>query len=253
VTESVTISRRFNGPPDFGHGGYSCGSAAALVDADAASVSLRRPVPLDTPLAVRRGEGSTVMLLDGDEVIAEAAAAELELEIPEPVPVEAARVARGGNPWLARHPFPTCFGCGSERDRAEAIATLLGPVAGRVGVMADTWTPQSEFADADGVVTPLFVWAALDCPTGAAAVDPDSGAQVLARLTARPGPAPARAGQEHVVMAWLLGREGRKSRGAAAIISPEGEICGISEGLWIELRDPATHGAKAEARPPRLA
>ena len=59
----------------------------------------------------------------------------------------------------------------------------------------------------------------------------------------------ARAGEEHLVMAWLLGREGRKSRGAAALVSPEGEICGISEGLWIALRDPATHGAKVAPAP----
>jgi hypothetical protein len=244
LAETVTIPRRFNGPPDFGHGGYSCGAVAMHVDAPVASVSLRRPVPLDTPLEVRRGDGATVELLDRGEVVAEGAPAELELDVPEPVPIEAARAARGGNPWLQRHPFPTCFGCGSERDRAEAIATLLGPVAGREGVMAYTWTPQAEFADGDGALAPLFAWAALDCPTGAAAIEPESGPQVLARLTARPGPIAARAGEEHVVMAWLLGRDGRKSRGAAAIVSPDGEICGVSEGLWIALRDPATHGAK---------
>jgi hypothetical protein len=244
LAETVTIPRRFNGPPDFGHGGYSCGAVAMHVDAPVASVSLRRPVPLDTPLEVRRGDDATVVFLDRGEVVAEGAPAELELDVPEPVPIEAARAARGGNPWLQRHPFPTCFGCGSVRDRAEAIATLLGPVAGREGVMADTWTPQAEFADGDGALTPLFAWAALDCPTGAAAIEPESGPQVLARLTARPGPTAARAGEEHVVMAWLLGRDGRKSRGAAAIVSPDGEICGVSEGLWIALRDPATHGAK---------
>ena len=243
MAETVTIPRRFNGPPDFGHGGYSCGSVAMLVDAPAVSVSLRRPVPLDRPLDVRRGDGGTVALVDGEDVVAQGAPAELDLEVPEPVSAQAARAARGGNPWLARHPFPTCFGCGSQRDRADSIATLLGPVAGRENLMADTWTPQAEFADRDGAVTPLFVWAALDCPTGAAAVEPSSGAQVLARLTARPGPVAARAGEEHVVMSWLLGREGRKSVGAAALISPGGEVCGVSEGLWIELRDPGTHGA----------
>jgi hypothetical protein len=249
LAETVTIPRRFNGPPDFGHGGYSCGSVAALVEAPAASVSLRRPVPLDTPLEVRRGDDATVALFHHDEVVAEGAPAELELDVPEPVPVEAARAARGGFPWLERHPFPTCFGCGSERDRAEAIATQLGPVAGREGVMADRWTPQAEFADGDGAVTRLFAWAALDCPTGAAAVEPESVPHVLARLTARPGPAAAMAGEEHVVMAWLLGRDGRKIRGAAAIVSPKGEICGVSEGLWIALRDPATHGARVDPAP----
>ena len=243
MTGTVTIPRRFNGPPDLGHGGYTCGTVAGLVDSPAASVSLRRPVPLDAPLEVRRNDDGSVDLMLGGDVVAEGAPAELQIDVPEPVSPEEARAARGGNPWLARHPFPTCFGCGSRRDRAEAIATLLGPVAGREGVMADTWTPQADFAGSDGLVTELFTWAALDCPTGAAAIDPASGAQVLARLTARPGPARARVGEEHVVMAWLLRREGRKSRGAAALISPEGEVCGVSEGLWIELRDPGTHGA----------
>ncbi len=243
MPETVTIPRRFNGPPDLGHGGYSCGTLARLVDSPAASVSLRRPVPLDRPLTVRREADGSVAALDGDDVVAQGAPAELDLDVPEPPSAEEARAARGDNPWLADHPFPTCFGCGTRRDRAEAIATLLGPVAGRENLMADTWTPQAEFADAEGSVTPLFLWAALDCPTGAAAIDPGSGAQVLANLTVRPGPARARAGEEHVVMAWLLGREGRKSRGAAALISPAGDICGVSQGLWIELRDPATHGA----------
>ena len=48
----------------------------------------------------------------------------------------------------------------------------------------------------------------------------------------------------HVVIGWLIGRHGRKSRGGAAIYTGEGELCGISEGLWIRLRDPSTHGAR---------
>jgi hypothetical protein len=217
------------------------------VDAPVAAASLRLPPPLDTPLEVRRGEGSTVTLLDGEDVVAEAGPAELAPEVPEPVGVPEAREARARNPWLAggaTHPFPTCFGCGTRRDRAEGIATLLGPVEGRDDVLADTWVPREEFAGPDGAVTPLFVWAALDCPTGAAAIDPGTGPHVLARLTVDAGRAPVRAGEEHVVIAWLRGREGRKSWAAAALLTAGGEVCAVSEGLWIRLRDPATHGAE---------
>lgn len=244
MAEAVTIARRFNGPPDFGHGGYSCGVVAVRVDAPVASVSLRRPPPLDTPLAVRRGDGGAVAVFDGEEVVAEGGPAELSLDVPEPVGVEAAREARHRNPWLDSHPFPTCFGCGTHRDRAEAIATVLGPVEGREDVFADTWVPQPEFATGDGVIDDLFVWAALDCPTGAGAIEPNTGPHVLARLTASPGLAPVLAGEEHVVMGWLRGREGRKSWGAAALLTAEGRVCAVSEGLWIRLRDPATHGAR---------
>jgi hypothetical protein len=247
MTETVTIPRRFNGPPDLGHGGYSCGSVAVLVDADVASVSLRRPIPLDTPLAVSRGDEGRVALYEGEEVAAEGEPATLDFEIPEPVGVEEARAARQRNPWIHSHPFPTCFGCGTRRDRDEAIATILGPVEGRENVIADTWVPQAEFAGEDGVVTPLFVWAALDCPTGSV-IEQDTGAHVLARLTVDPGRAPVRAGEEHVLMAWRRAREGRKTWGAAALMTAEGEVCGISEGLWIALRDPATHGAEVRRR-----
>lgn len=216
---------------------------AGEVDARVASVSLRRPPPLDRPLEVRR-DGATVTVLDGEDVVAQGAPAQLSLDVPEPVSPAAARAARARHPWKDRHPFPTCFGCGTQRDRAEAIATLLGPVEGRDDVFADTWVPQGEFADAAGRVTPRFVWAALDCPTGAAAVEPDTGPHVLANLTADPAIAPVRAGEEHVVMAWLRGRDGRKSRGASAILTADGGVCAVAEGLWIRLRDPATHGAR---------
>jgi hypothetical protein len=178
MAETVCIDPRFNGPPDLGHGGYSCGLVATRIDAPVAAVSLRRPPPLDTPLAVRRDGSGAVALLDGEDVVAEGEPAELSLEVPEPVELEVAREARERNPWLETHPFPTCFGCGTQRDRAEAIATVLGPVPGRQGLVADTWTPQPEFAGDDGTIDALFVWAALDCPTGAGAIEPDTGPHV---------------------------------------------------------------------------
>jgi hypothetical protein len=52
------------------------------------------------------------------------------------------------------------------------------------------------------------------------------------------------AGQEHVVLGWLREREGRKAWGGSALLTAEGEVCAVAEGLWIRLRDPATHGAK---------
>ena len=94
-------------------------------------------------------------MLDGDQVAAEGEPGNLDLDVPEPVGVAEARAARERNPWMHSHPFPTCFGCGTKRDRAEAIATILGPVEGRADVIADTWVPQAEFADEDGIVTPL--------------------------------------------------------------------------------------------------
>jgi hypothetical protein len=64
------------------------------------------------------------------------------------------------------------------------------------------------------------------------------------RLTADPSRAPVIAGQPHVVLAWLIERDGRKSRGGAAIYDHHDRVCAVAEGLWIQLRDPSVVGAK---------
>jgi hypothetical protein len=241
MPESVTIDRRFNGPPDSAQGGYACGLVAERIDSACAAVSLRAPPPLDRPLEVRRDADGSVALYDGDARIADGMPAELEVEVPEPVSLEAAEHAAAEFSWRDRHPFPTCFGCGPERSPDEAIAVLPGPVAGR-DVVAAPWTPLAEFADPDGAVAPLYAWSALDCPTSFGALPPDAPTHVLGRLTGRLV-APIRAGEPHTVIAWHVARDGRKAFGAAAIHAPDGTLCAVSEGLWIQVRDPSQVGA----------
>jgi len=36
-----------------------------------------------------------------------------------------------------------------------------------------------------------------------------------------------RTGEEHVVMAWPIGREGRRFAAGAAVLGPRGEICAV--------------------------
>jgi hypothetical protein len=243
VGEHARIARRFNGPPDSAQGGYACGLVAARVRAPVATVSLRRPPPLERELDFRGGADGAVALLDGEEVVADGGPAALELQAPAPVDFAVADAASEANPWVSKHPFPTCFGCGPERDDRDALRLILGRIPGR-DVLADTWSPDPSLADERGRVTPLFVWAALDCPTGAAAIDPNRGPHVLARLTAEPSCAPITAGEPHVVVAWLIERDGRKSRGGAAIYDADERLCAIAEGLWIQLRDPSVVGAR---------
>jgi hypothetical protein len=183
-----------------------------------------------------------VTLFDGDRVVAEGGPAELELDVPDPPSLDEARQASARCPWTDRHPFPGCFGCGPERSQDEAVAIVMGPLGGDE-LFAAPWTPLADFADADGAVGPLYVWAALDCPTAAPAVPSDAPASVLGRLTGCLV-APVTPERPHTVMAWLIGHDGRKHRGGAAIYGPDGDLCAYSEGLWIELRDPATMGAK---------
>jgi hypothetical protein len=247
MPKRVVIARRFNGPPELGQGGYACGLVAEHIDAPVASVSLRTPVPLETPLEVRSVDGSVALQHPSGEAVADGSPAELDLEPLPSLTIEQADAASARSPLRQapeRHPFPTCFGCGFDRDPDEALRIIPGPlVEGDLSVLATTWTPSRDLAGPDGAVRPLFMWAALDCPTGWAAAPLGEDPHVLARLTARPVAAPATPGEPHIVVAWLIGREGRKSRGGAAIYGPQGALCGLAEGLWIRLRDPTSHGA----------
>ncbi|MDX8149163.1 hypothetical protein SK854_44070 [Lentzea sp. BCCO 10_0061] len=222
---TVTVASRFNGPPGMGNGGYSAGLLAAHVDAETVSVRLRKPVPLDREMEVRNGQ-----LFDGETVIASAEPATLDLEVPTAPTLDEALKASAKVPWRDRHPFPTCFGCGPGRE--DGIAALLGPLDGRVE-WAGVWTP-SDVLPNDGVsVLPEIVWAALDCPS-AQPVAPDGGpAFVLGTFVARTEQ-PVKLGVDHVLLAWELGRDGRKAYSASAIIGPDG-VCGRARAVWVSI------------------
>jgi hypothetical protein len=232
VVDSLVIPARFNGPPDSGHGGYSAGLAASLVEGPA-EVALRAPPPLETPLAVERREDGSAALLDGGKVVLEARPASLDVEAPEPVSVEEAIAAEEGSRFLdASHPFPTCFACGPKRAEGEGLRLFAGRVAGRE-LFAAAWTPAAEFAT-DGVsVDPLFVWTALDCPSSAPAMG--AGTIVVASLAAELR-APVAVGEPHVIGSWEIAHEGRKRFSGVALWDAAGRACAIGRALWIELR-----------------
>ena len=50
---TLSIDRRFCGPPGSGNGGYTAGRLAALIG-DPAEITLRRPPPLETEMRVER-------------------------------------------------------------------------------------------------------------------------------------------------------------------------------------------------------
>jgi hypothetical protein len=234
VPESLSIPRRFNGPRSSGQGGYVAGAVASFLDG-AAEVSLRRPVPLETPLDLVRDDDGSVAVLDGETLVAEGRPVpEIEAEVPAPVGPSEARAAaeryRGPPDGL----FSRCFVCG--RAREDAFGVFAGTVEGRE-LVASPWTPPEWAADASGRVLPEFVWAVLDCPTYFALyMDGEQPMSVLGRLTARLD-APVVAGAEHVVMAWPIEIDGRKHHAGAAVLSGEGEALAVARALLIAPRE----------------
>lgn len=235
MPDTVSISRRFNGPLDSGQGGYSAGIVASFVDGPA-EVSLRRPVPLERPLEVARDADGSVQLLDGEELVAEGGSADLAgLDVPAPVSLPEAREAT--KRYMGSHDgqFSRCFVCGLARD--DGFDIFAGEVPGR-RVMASPWTPPGWAATDDGQVQPEFVWAALDCPaTFAPGLDGDLPIGMLARFGVRIH-APVMAGVEHVVIGWPIAIDGRKYHSGSAVFSSDGTLLAAARALLIGPRAP---------------
>ena len=221
----ITFERRFRGPLTSANGGYACGRLAAFIDGADIEVTLRRPPPLERPLAVRSVKDH-VILLDGEAVVAEARPAHIELDAPNPVAMASAQDAmeahvRGWSP-----DFRECFVCG-KRDERDGLGILVGPVTGREPLHAAPWTPSEP--------VPEIVWAAIDCP-GAYAVGAEGrGGAVLGRMTARVLRVPD-AGEPCVVTAWPLAEEGRKLFAGTALFAADGELLALARQVWIEPR-----------------
>ena len=233
---SLTVSKRFNGPLASGNGGYSAGAVAAFLEGAVVEVSLRRPVPLDTPLDTVRDASGSVDVLEGEMLVAEGRSLPgLEIEVPAPVDLQDARQAAARYRGQTDGHFSRCFVCGAGRE--DSFGVFAGEVEGR-DLVASTWTPPAWTAGGDGYVRPEFVWAVLDCPTYFAlyAKDPELPGSVLGRLTARLD-APIRAGEEHVVIAWPIERDGRKHHAGSAVLSAAGETLAVAQALLIAPRE----------------
>jgi hypothetical protein len=230
---ALTVAGRFCGPPGTANGGYLAGRLAAEVGTETVAVRLRRPTPLDRPVELRR-IGVAVELFDGEELLARAEPAELQLDVPDPPTVAAAASASAALPPRTEHPFPDCFGCGPHRRPGDAVAALLGPLPDRPDVWAGVWRPTAELPSAEGIAATETVWAALDCPSFQPVQPADGVPHVLGTLVARQE-RPVRLDADHVLLAWVLGREGRRATSASAVIGPDGEVCARAQAVWIAL------------------
>jgi hypothetical protein len=221
----LLVPARFNGPARSGNGGYVAGSLAGRVP-DAAGrpveVTLRRPPPLDTPLTVSTVE-DTVQVHDGEALVASARADAGDRPDAVPaVPFAAAVEASAGYPGFTAHPFPTCFVCGP--DRTDGLALFPGLLPD--GRTATPWrVPQD--------VSPVLVWAALDCPGGWSVLT-EGRPYVLGRMTARVDAVPE-PGTECVITGRHVASEGRKATVLSTLYGPGGDVLALARATWIAI------------------
>jgi hypothetical protein len=239
---TMTIARRFCGPPSSGNGGYVCGRLARHIPGGA-EVTLRAPPPLDRPLeAVATGEGSWE-LRDGAAILATGRPSTVELTRLETASFDEAAAAELLTPVKPHeHLLPTCFVCGPARAQGDGLRIFAGPLPRRSrdapAVLAATWIPDATLTAEDGFVAPEFLWSALDCPTGYASFyDRESGGfdrtpillgRMSARIDARPRP-----GERCVITAWQTGRDGRKRIAEAAAHGETGALLAVARATWI--------------------
>lgn len=244
VSDSFVVPARYCGPPRSGNGGWTSGHLAQLVAdgldaswaageragsaAAAVTVRLRTPPPLDTEMTVTYADDATVEIWDGEDLVAQAYPAEPldHGDLPAPATFEQALACGAAYEGLERHPFPTCFACGTERDPEDALCLRTGPLPGRSPVRAAAWVPRE--------VTPEVVWAALDCP-GAWASGIAGREMVLGTMTASVRALPA-VGEPHLLMAWPRdhsGRSGRTLHSGTALYDGSGRLLAHAQAIWI--------------------
>jgi len=238
---SIVIEKRFCGPPKSANGGYVCGLLAGHIDGTA-EITLLAPPPLGQRLDVVANEHGVELRKDETTL---ATGRKVGFEVPE-VPLvvlsEAEDAVRRSRYDESRHPLPMCFVCGPERVDGDGLRIIPGPLPSRpdckTGTVAAPWVPYCNLAHEDGAVAAEFIWAALDCATGYAAV----GAQhlgmtgtetiLLGRMSARID-SPPRPGDRCVIAAWPIGREGRKLFASSALLNSDGRILAVARATWL--------------------
>lgn len=238
--QSITIDRRFCGPPNSGNGGYVCGLLAACIDGGA-EVTLHAPPPLEQRLDITTGSNGAVELRKGETVIATGRPASLEIShIPRASFREAEEATRRTPYDESNHSLPTCFVCGPARIQEDGLRIFPGPLypEANTGAVAATWIPSTKLPCVDGRIAPEFVWAALDCPTGYAGLAARhlglNGAETIllgrmaARIDKRPKP-----GDQCIIVAWPTGREGRKLLADSALLTSGGQLLAVARATWL--------------------
>lgn len=230
--KTIIIHKRFRGPPESGNGGYVCGRLSRFVEGNAAAVRLRVPPPLETEMEVRNSaEG--VVLLHGEIVVAEARSARVLLEVPPCPSHEEAEAASRRFPGFTSHWFPSCFVCGPDRGSGDGLRIFPGPVEGR-NMVACPWIPDPSLAATKGLVSPEFLWAALDCPGAFTFPRPAKGVILLGELQAELF-GDVLIGERCVLAAWELSHHGRKHQSATALFGESGACRGLGLATWFEV------------------
>ncbi len=231
--KTLSIERRFCGPPSSANGGYFAGVVAALAGRTV-TVRLLKPPPLDTALEVSSGKAGALEVRLGEHVIARTRSTELDApDLLPPGYMEAIEASRHC-PGLVKHPFPTCFVCGPQRGRGDGLRIFPGPVAG-TPLVAAPWVADPSLDAGDGKVRAEYMWAALDCP-GWFASSREPMIALLGEFAAHVSRR-VHVDERCTVIGWPIAAEGRKHHSGTALFDEDGDLCAYARATWVQPRD----------------
>ena len=229
---ALTIDSRFRGPLRSGNGGVSAGLAAGFLEGPA-TVRLRRPPPLDRPLAVQR-EPDEVRVMDGDDLVLQARPATETAEVTVDDELLRRTFDLGTAPVPQDYPAPECFVCGPRDDGLGICPRALDGTE----LWATVWVPDRSVSSDRVHVDPQVVWGALDCPAGIALVRygraPLTRFPALTQLTVTLDH-PVRVDQPVAVWGWASAEDEEHAEGCTAIIDADGVIMatGHARHTWL--------------------
>ncbi|MBT1094525.1 hypothetical protein [Streptomyces sp. Tu102] len=233
TSDAIVVPELYVGYPEVAFGGYIAGVLAERSGARTVRVDFRGPVPVEVPVRIAETADEVVELGEAERPLAAARPAELPLEVPAAPSWDEADAAAERFRAAPPSGVVDCFGCGLRT--ADRGLRVHGTPVPDLGLVASAWTPSHAFADADGLLPTQLVWGALDCPghwAGRFLGTLRAGA-VTASLTGTVL-RPVVAGEPHISYAWLVSESGRKHTMGVALATAEGELCGVSEALWID-------------------
>ncbi|MFF1320964.1 hypothetical protein ACGFY0_06270 [Streptomyces chartreusis] len=233
TSDAIVVPELYVGYPEVAFGGYIAGLLAERSGARTVRVDFRGPVPVEVPVRIAETADEGVELGEAERPLAAARPAELPIEVPAAPSWDEADAAAERFRAAPPSGVVDCFGCGLRT--ADRGLRVHGTPVPDLGLVASAWTPSHAFADADGLLPTQLVWGALDCPghwAGRFLGTLRAGA-VTASLTGTLL-RPVVAGEPHISYAWLVSESGRKHTMGVALATAEGELCGVSEALWID-------------------
>ncbi|MFE3797500.1 hypothetical protein KHQ06_21245 [Nocardia tengchongensis] len=234
--EALTIPAHIHGYPEIVFGGYLAGLLAAEAGGDTVRVDFRRAVMVGTPIRLSSPAGGRAAFTATDDtLLVEATPSVLTLD-PRPTPSWTAAKSAVELALSGDRTVTDCYGCGLGCAPGRGLRLFPSELPG-TRMMAAAWTPDAGLADETGELPPEIVWSALDCPGGRAAfVFSEMGSGAFTAALTATQLRPMYAGADYISHAWVIARDGRKHTVGVALSTADGELCALSEALWIEPR-----------------